>query len=68
MNKQKLIRYYRIARIFYKRRANVIQLLIFLLVMGLIFASFISCFVDTEKDKEMRKPNVEYFYGIGSKN
>ena len=60
--KNKLYRYYRLLRIFYKRNRDAIQLCIFLVLFGLIVASFLSCFVDTEKDKEMRKPNREYSY------
>lgn len=58
--KNKSHRYYRLLRIFYKRNKNAIELGIFLICFGMIILSFLSCFMDTEKDKEMRKPNDEY--------
>jgi hypothetical protein len=60
--KDKLYRYYRLLRICYKRNRNTFQLFIFLICFGLILLSFLSCFMDTEKDKEMRKPSDIYAY------
>ena len=54
--------FYRLVRLFFKRHINFIKFALFLsLFFSYTIVLCIALFGDTERDREMRKPNQDYY-------